>query len=486
VEEAAADGVLKVVADIVLDAAADGVLEVIADRVLEVVADRVLEAAADGVLEVVADRVLEVVVDRVLEAAADGVLEVVADRVLDAAADEVLETVADRVLEAAADGVLEEAPDGALEDEEADGDVEELELELELFVDDPGRVALIELLDEESDKDDETEELPVDDGTELVERPEIVADEVLEAAADGVLEAAADGVLEGEETDDDVEELELFVDDPSRVALLELLDGESDKDDETEELLVDDGTELVERPEVPADEVLEAAADGVEEAAADGVLEAAADGVEEVAADGVEEVAADGVLEDEDEGKAKMVLDVTPRLLKDEADDDSEELELELFVDDPGRVALMEPLDKESDKDDETEELLVDDGAELAERPKLVELLLEARPLLLKLSALLDKSELLEVTELLELFGPAELLAKLRDEDNELDGDAIKLLLVDVGTELVLEPAAEAGIEVDVLEILGENGEEVCDPVDGVVRDEGDEEIVDGMGNDVE
>ena len=438
------------------------------------------------------------------EAAADGVLEVVADRVLDAAADEVLEIVADRVLEAAADGVLEAAPDGALEDEEADGDVEELELELELFVDDPGRVALIELLDEESDKEDETEELLVDDGTELVERPEIVADEVLEAAADEVLEAAADGVLEaaadgveeiaadgvleGEETDDDVEELELelFVDDPSRVALLELLDGESDKDDETEELLVDDGTELVERPEVPADEVLEAAADGVEEAAADGVLEAAADGVEEVAADGVEEVAADGVLEDEDEGKAKMVLDVTPRLLKDEAHDDSEELELELFVDDPGRVALMEPLDKESDEDDETEELLVDDGAELAERPKLVELLLEARPLLLKLSALLDKSELLEVTELLELFGPAELLAKLRDEDNELDGDAIKLLLVDVGTELVLEPAAEAGIEVDVLEILGENGEEVCDPVDGVVRDEGDEETVDGMGNDVE
>ena len=438
------------------------------------------------------------------EAAADGVLEVVADRVLDAAADEVLEIVADRVLEAAADGVLEAAPDGALEDEEADGDVEELELELELFVDDPGRVALIELLDEESDKEDETEELLVDDGTELVERPEIVADEVLEAAADEVLEAAADGVLEaaadgveeiaadgveeiaadgvleGEETDDDVEELELelFVDDPSRVALLELLDGESDKDDETEELLVDDGTELVERPELPADEMLEAAADGVEEAAADGVLEAAADGVEEVAAD--------GVLEDEDEGKAKMVLDVTPRLLKDEAHDDSEELELELFVDDPGRVALMEPLDKESDEDDETEELLVDDGAELAERPKLVELLLEARPLLLKLSALLDKSELLEVTELLELFGPAELLAKLRDEDNELDGDAIKLLLVDVGTELVLEPAAEAGIEVDVLEILGENGEEVCDPVDGVVRDEGDEETVDGMGNDVE
>jgi hypothetical protein len=222
------------------------------------------------------------------------------------------------------------------------------------------------------------------------------------------------------------------------------------------------------------------------------VTEEDAELVEEAAADGVLEAAADGVLEDEDEVRVKMVLDVIPRLLEDEADDDAKKLELELLVDDPGRVALMELLDKESDKDDETEELLVDDGAELAERPKLVELLLEARPLLLKLSVLLDKSELLEVTELLrlkellELLGLAELLARLGDEDGELDGDAIELLLADVGTELVLEPAAEVGVGGDVLEVLGENGEEVCDPVDGVVSDEGGEEAVEDMGKDVE
>ena len=207
----------------------------------------------------------------------------------------------------------------------------------------------------------------------------------------------------------------------------------------------------------------------------------------------VEEAAADGVLEDEDEVRVKNVLDVIPRLLEDEAeaDADAEKLELEPLADDPGRVALMELLDEESDKDDEMEELLVDGGTELVERPELVEVLLEARPLLLKLSALLDNSELLEVAELLrlkellELFGLAELLAKLRDEDSGLDGDAIELL-VDVGTGLVLEPAAEVGIAGDVLEVLGENGEEVCGPVDGVVSDEGGEEVVEDMGNDVE
>jgi hypothetical protein len=216
------------------------------------------------------------------------------------------------------------------------------------------------------------------------------------------------------------------------------------------------------------------------------VTEEDAELVEEAAADGVLEAAADGVLEDEDEVRVKMVLDVIPRLLEDEADDDAEKLELELLVDDPGRVALMELLDEESDKDGKREELLVDDGTELFERPELVEVLLEARPLLLKLSALLDKSKLLEVTELLELFGLAELLAKLRDEDSELDGDAIELLLADVRTELVLEPAAEVGIGDDVLEILGENGEEACDPVDRVVSDERGEETVEDMGNDVE
>jgi hypothetical protein len=206
----------------------------------------------------------------------------------------------------------------------------------------------------------------------------------------------------------------------------------------------------------------------------------------------VEEAAADEVLEDEDEVRVKNVLDVVPRLLEGEAGDDAEELELEPLADDPGRVVLMELLDEENDKDDGTEELLVDSGTELIERPELVEVLLEARLLLLKLSALLDKSELLEVTELLrlkellELLGLAELLARLGDEDGELDGDAIELLLADVGTELVLEPAAEVGVGGDVLEVLGENGEEVCDPVNRVAGDEGGEEAVEDMGNDVE
>lgn len=201
----------------------------------------------------------------------------------------------------------------------------------------------------------------------------------------------------------------------------------------------------------------------------------------------MEETADDGVLEDEDEVGVKIVLDVIPRLLEGEVDgDDAEELELELLVDDPGRVALAELLNEESEEPDETKEPLVDVGTEL------VEVLLEMRPLLLKLSELLDKSELLEVTglfrlkELLELSGLAELIVKLRDEDSEFDRDAIELLLVDVGTELVLEPAAEVGIGDDVLEILGENGEEVCDPVDRVVSDKEDKEIVEDMSNDVE
>jgi hypothetical protein len=201
----------------------------------------------------------------------------------------------------------------------------------------------------------------------------------------------------------------------------------------------------------------------------------------------VEETADDGVLEDEDEVGVKIVLDVIPRLLEGEADgDDAEELELELLVDDPGRVALAELLNEESEEPDETKEPLVDVGTEL------VEVLLEVRPLLLKPSELLDKSELLEVTglfrlkELLELSGLAELLVKLRDEDSEFDRDTIELLLVDVGAELVLEPVAEVGIGDDVLEILGENGEEVCDPVDRVVSDKEDKEIVEDMSNDVE
>ena len=52
--------------------------------------------------------------------------------------------------------------------------------------------------------------------------------------------------------------------------------------------------------------------------------------------------AADGALEDEDEVRAKNVLDVIPRLLEAEADDGAKELELGLLDDDPGRVALTE------------------------------------------------------------------------------------------------------------------------------------------------
>lgn len=191
----------------------------------------------------------------------------------------------------------------------------------------------------------------------------------------------------------------------------------------------------------------------------------------------LEDSAADGALEDED------VLDVIPRLLEGDADDGAKELELELLADDPGRVALTELLNEESEGADETEELLVDVGTEV------VRILLEVGPLLLKLSALLDKSELLEVTELkepLELFGLAELLVKLRDEDSELGGDATELLLIGVGTELVLEPAAEVGVGDDVLEILGGNGEEVCDPIDGIVSDKGGGEMVEDMSSDVE
>jgi hypothetical protein len=187
--------------------------------------------------------------------------------------------------------------------------------------------------------------------------------------------------------------------------------------------------------------------------------------------------AADGALEDED------VLDVIPRLLEGEADDGAKELELELLVDDPGGVALTELLNEESEGADETEELLADVGTEV------VRILLEVMSLLLRLSELLDKSELLEVTELkepLELFELAELLAKLRDEDSELGGDATELLLVGVGTELVLEPAAEVGVGDDVLEILGGNGEEVCDPIDGIVSEKGGGEMVEDMSSDVE
>jgi hypothetical protein len=187
--------------------------------------------------------------------------------------------------------------------------------------------------------------------------------------------------------------------------------------------------------------------------------------------------AADGALEDED------VLDVIPRLLEGEADDGAKELELELLVDDPGGVALTELLNEESEGADETEELLADVGTEV------VRILLEVMSLLLRLSELLDKSELLEVTELkepLELFELAELLAKLRDEDSELGGDATELLLVGVATELVLEPAAEVGVGDDVLEILGGNGEEVCDPIDGIVSDKGGGEMVEDMSSDVE
>jgi hypothetical protein len=183
--------------------------------------------------------------------------------------------------------------------------------------------------------------------------------------------------------------------------------------------------------------------------------------------------------------RAKNVLDVVPRLLEGEADGDAKELELELLAGDPGMVALTELLNEESEGADETEELLVDVGTEV------VRVLLEVRPLLPKLSELLDKSELLGVSELLKLkellmlFGLAELLVRLRNEDSELDGDATELLLVDVGTELMLEPAAELGEGDGVLEILDGKGEEVGGPIDRIVSNKGDGEIVGDVGSDV-
>ena len=59
------------------------------------------------------------------------------------------------------------------------------------------------------------------------------------------------------------------------------------------------------------------------------------------------------------------MVDDVPAVLEDEAEDDAKELEL--LVEAPEEVTLTDVLDKESDEDDETDELLGNGGIELLE-----------------------------------------------------------------------------------------------------------------------
>jgi hypothetical protein len=138
-----------------------------------------------------------------------------------------------------------------------------------------------------------------------------------------------------------------------------------------------------------------------------------------------EEMVGDAVVERENEVTLEDVLDNIPMLLRDEAKDDAEELEL--LVEDPDGAALSELPEDDGKEDDVAVELLDDDITVLPEILELPELLLKPKVLLLELIELLAERELLALTELLKLLGLIESLDKLRDEGRKLVEDAIEL-----------------------------------------------------------
>lgn len=137
--------------------------------------------------------------------------------------------------------------------------------------------------------------------------------------------------------------------------------------------------------------------------------------------EGAGETVDDAVVEMENEVIVEDVLDDIPRLLEDEAE------ELELLIEDPGGVALLELLEEDGKEDDVTVELPDDDITVLPETLELPEPLLKPIVLLLELIGLLGESKLLEVTELLTLLGLVEPLDELRDEVRKLVEVAIEL-----------------------------------------------------------
>jgi hypothetical protein len=139
--------------------------------------------------------------------------------------------------------------------------------------------------------------------------------------------------------------------------------------------------------------------------------------------EGAGETVDDAVVEMENEViVVEDVLDDIPRLLEDEAE------ELELLIEDPGGVALLELLEEDGKEDGVTVELPDDEITVLPETLELPEPLLTLIVLLLELIGLLGESKLLEVTELLTLLGLVEPLDELRDEARKLVEDAIELI----------------------------------------------------------
>src|SRR4051794_13096114 len=95
------------------------------------------------------------------------------------------------------------------------------------------------------------------------------------------------------------------------------------------------------------------------------------------------------MLEDDDEVRVKNVLEVMLGLMEDEVEDEVEDeakddSEDELLVEIPDVFGLAELLAKGGEEDDKTEELLEDDGTEVADTLELAEVLLELRPLVLE------------------------------------------------------------------------------------------------------